>query len=79
MGVTEDLGGPGVDVWNNNHGNMSEALVDPGLGSGNPDCSQLRSEEDSVPTTCVVRTVSTSSMVLLVMMNFAEETRQTVC
>ena len=33
LGVTEDLGGPGVDIWNNNHGNLSEALVD--LGSRN--------------------------------------------
>ena len=31
LGVTEDLGGPGVDVWNNNHGSMSEALIDMGL------------------------------------------------
>ena len=30
LGVTEDLGGPGVDIWNNNHGNQSEALVDLG-------------------------------------------------
>ena len=30
LGVTEDLGGPGVDIWNNNHGNLSEALVDLG-------------------------------------------------
>ena len=28
LGITEDLGGPGADVWNNNHGNMSEAVVD---------------------------------------------------
>ncbi len=28
LGVTTDLGGPGVDVWNNNHGSLSEALVD---------------------------------------------------
>lgn len=33
LGVTEDLGGPGVDIWNNNHGNMSEALVDLGTPS----------------------------------------------
>lgn len=33
LGVTEDLGGPGVDVWNNNHGNMSEAIVDVASGS----------------------------------------------
>ena len=30
LGVTEDLGGPGIDVWNNNHGFLSEALVDLG-------------------------------------------------
>ena len=30
LGITEDLGGAGVDVWNNNHGNMSEAIVDVG-------------------------------------------------
>ena len=28
LGITEDLGGAGVDVWNNNHGNLSEAHVD---------------------------------------------------
>jgi len=28
LGITEDLGGAGVDVWNNNHGNLSEAIVD---------------------------------------------------
>ncbi len=33
VGVTEDLGGPGVDVWNNNHGSMSEAVVEVGSGS----------------------------------------------
>jgi hypothetical protein len=34
IAVTEDLGGPGVDVWNNNHGNMSEAVVDLTSGGG---------------------------------------------
>lgn len=34
LGVTEDLGGPGVDVWNNNHGAMSEAILE--VGSANP-------------------------------------------
>ena len=33
LGITEDLGGPGVDVWNNNHGNMSEAIIDVASGS----------------------------------------------
>lgn len=33
LGVTEDLGGPGVDIWNNNHGNMSEAIIDVGSAS----------------------------------------------
>ena len=28
LGITEDLGGPDVDVWNNNHGLLSEAIVD---------------------------------------------------
>ena len=28
LGITEDLGGPGIDVWNNNHGDMSEAIID---------------------------------------------------
>ena len=28
LGITEDLGGPGVDVWNNNHGALSEAIID---------------------------------------------------
>ena len=28
LGITEDLGGNGVDIWNNNHGNLSEAIVD---------------------------------------------------
>jgi len=28
LGVTEDLGGAGVDLWNNNHGNESEAVID---------------------------------------------------
>ena len=27
LGITEDLGGPGVDVWNNNHGALSEACL----------------------------------------------------
>jgi len=30
LGITEDLGGPGVDLWNNNHGAMSEAIIDLG-------------------------------------------------
>ncbi len=30
LAVTNDLGGPGVDVWNNNHGFMSEAIIDLG-------------------------------------------------
>jgi len=34
LGVTEDLGGSGVDVWNNNHGNMSEAVIE--VGSATP-------------------------------------------
>ena len=34
LGVTEDLGGPGVDVWNNNHGLESEAIID--LAAANP-------------------------------------------
>lgn len=33
LGVTEDLGGSGVDVWNNNHGNLSEAVVEVGAAS----------------------------------------------
>lgn len=33
LGITEDLGGPGVDVWNNNHGNMSEAILEVGSAS----------------------------------------------
>ena len=33
LAVTRDLGGPGVDVWNNNHGSLSEAIVD--VGSAN--------------------------------------------
>lgn len=28
LAVTSDLGGGGVDVWNNNHGFMSEAVID---------------------------------------------------
>ncbi len=28
VGVTTDLGGPGIDIWNNNHGNVSEAIID---------------------------------------------------
>ncbi|MGI9606938.1 MAG: CRTAC homolog protein [Acidimicrobiales bacterium] len=30
LGITEDLGGAGIDVWNNNHGLESEAIVDLG-------------------------------------------------
>ena len=41
LGITEDLGGSGVDIWNNNHGNLSEALVD--LGSGD---FQIRTAAD---------------------------------
>ncbi len=33
IAVTEDLGGSSVDVWNNNHGNMSEAVVDLGTSA----------------------------------------------
>ena len=33
LGLTNDLGGPGADVWNNNHGLLSEAIVDVGLAS----------------------------------------------
>ena len=47
LGITEDLGGPGVDVWNNNHGSMSEAIIDlagnvstrSAVESGAPDVS----------------------------------------
>lgn len=28
LAVTRDLGGPQVDIWNNNHGSTSEALID---------------------------------------------------
>ena len=30
FGVTTDLGGPGVDLWNSNHGFTSEAIIDLG-------------------------------------------------
>ena len=30
LGVTTDLGGPGVDLWNSNHGFLSEAIIDLG-------------------------------------------------
>ncbi len=30
LAITNDLGGPGVDVWNNNHGSLSEAIIDIG-------------------------------------------------
>ena len=50
LAVTEDLGGPGVDIWNNNHGALSEALVD--LGTPNADIVTAReygSPLDSFP------------------------------
>ena len=31
LALTNDLGGPGADVWNNNHGLLSEAITDLGL------------------------------------------------
>ena len=36
LAVTNDIGGPGVDVWNNNHTSRSEAIIDLESGGGTP-------------------------------------------
>ncbi|MFT7473544.1 MAG: hypothetical protein ACI81L_000459 [Verrucomicrobiales bacterium] len=51
LGITEDLGGPGVDVWNNNHGSMSEAIIDLSSGTSTRTAFQSGDPEDQGPDT----------------------------